>query len=347
MKYSFIIPIYNGEKYLRECLASVLSQTVQDFEVLLVDDGSTDGSGKICDEYEKKYARIRVFHKENEGVSVARNLALNKALGDYICFVDCDDVISPFLLEAAEQSGGCDLLFFHNTRKSESQLLQEPSFDGMESLGKEERQRIIDKIIYDNHRVYPNINCNTVTTKVFSRTAIGESRFPKGIAIGEDKLFNFEVFQKARSMAYLPICAYYCRNHEASVMHQYAPNYFDNAEESFILFQKMIQDGKKQSYYTQLLGCRTVPVLRNLLELNLCHSKNRQQYKEKKQAWENLMRNSLIAKLYKICDVKKLCGLDGFYFYAYQHRFFSVNLLTKHWLVRAVMYVFYRFSKGA
>ena len=61
MKYSFIIPIYNGEKYLRECLASVLSQTVQDFEVLLVDDGSTDGSGKMCDEYEKKYARIRVF----------------------------------------------------------------------------------------------------------------------------------------------------------------------------------------------------------------------------------------------------------------------------------------------
>lgn len=93
MKISVIIPVYNTEKYLRECLDSVLAQTFTDFEVLVINDGSTDSSGKICDEYAEKDSRIKVFHKENGGVSSARNLGLDHAKGEWICFVDSDDEV--------------------------------------------------------------------------------------------------------------------------------------------------------------------------------------------------------------------------------------------------------------
>lgn len=83
-KISVIVPVYNVEKYLRRCIDSILSQTFSDFELLLIDDGSKDKSGDICDEYAAKDARIRVFHKDNGGVSSARNLGLVKANGEFI-----------------------------------------------------------------------------------------------------------------------------------------------------------------------------------------------------------------------------------------------------------------------
>ena len=91
IKLSVIIPVYNTEQYLSRCIESVLGQSFDDFELLLIDDGSADGSEAICDKYAEKDSRVRVFHKENGGVSSARNLGLNEAKGDWICFVDSDD----------------------------------------------------------------------------------------------------------------------------------------------------------------------------------------------------------------------------------------------------------------
>lgn len=94
-KISIIVPVYNTEQYFPRCLNSILSQSFTDFELLLVDDGSTDGSGAICEAYADKDDRIRVFHKENGGVSSARNLGLDEAKGEWICFVDSDDEMLP------------------------------------------------------------------------------------------------------------------------------------------------------------------------------------------------------------------------------------------------------------
>lgn len=96
---SVIVPVYNVERYLGECLESILGQTFRDFEVILVDDGSTDKSGSICDEYAEKDARIKVFHQKNQGVSTARNFALSKVCGEYIIFCDSDDRIDPQMLQ--------------------------------------------------------------------------------------------------------------------------------------------------------------------------------------------------------------------------------------------------------
>lgn len=99
MKFSVLIPVYNTEKYLEECLQSVLNQTYQDFEIVIVDDGSIDNSGKICDEYQEKYpGKIKVIHKENQGLISARRVGIANATGDYCIFVDSDDYIKPELL---------------------------------------------------------------------------------------------------------------------------------------------------------------------------------------------------------------------------------------------------------
>lgn len=93
-KISIVVPVYNTESYLRECLDSILAQTFEDFEVILVDDGSKDKSGEICDEYAKRDSRFKVIHKQNAGVSAARNDAIDVASGEYIGFIDSDDSVS-------------------------------------------------------------------------------------------------------------------------------------------------------------------------------------------------------------------------------------------------------------
>ena len=96
-KLSIIVPVYKVEQYIHKCVDSILNQTFTDFELILVDDGSPDNCGKICDEYAQKDFRIRVIHQKNSGVSVARNKGLEAATGDYISFVDSDDYISPVM----------------------------------------------------------------------------------------------------------------------------------------------------------------------------------------------------------------------------------------------------------
>lgn len=98
-KISVIVPVYNAEKYLSRCVDSILVQSFDDFELLLINDGSTDSSGQICDEYALKDSRVQVFHKENGGASSARNLGLDNAQGEWIAFVDSDDYVLPTFLE--------------------------------------------------------------------------------------------------------------------------------------------------------------------------------------------------------------------------------------------------------
>lgn len=112
---SVVIPVYNVEQYLCECVDSVLSQTMQDFEIILVDDGATDSSGAICDRYGAQDPRIRVIHRKNGGLSEARNTGLDAAIGEYVYFLDSDDYIAPHSLEVLTnlaRKEQADVVFF-------------------------------------------------------------------------------------------------------------------------------------------------------------------------------------------------------------------------------------------
>lgn len=109
---SVIVPVYKVEKYIKKCIESIINQTYENLEIILVDDGSPDNCGKICDEYAKKDKRIKVIHKENGGVSSARNLGLEKSNGQYITFIDSDDWIEEeyceiLLTTLKEQNADC------------------------------------------------------------------------------------------------------------------------------------------------------------------------------------------------------------------------------------------------
>lgn len=110
---SIIVPVYNVELYLRDCLDSIVTQTCQDFEAILIDDGSSDSSGIICDEYAEKNNRFTVCHQDNCGVSIARNKGLKLANGEFVCFVDADDILMPDYVEVLYENGkNSDLTFF-------------------------------------------------------------------------------------------------------------------------------------------------------------------------------------------------------------------------------------------
>lgn len=114
IKYSFVIPVYQTKNYLSECIDSILFQTYSNFEILLIDDGSTDGSSELCEEYKKKDSRVKVFHKQNEGQGIARNIGVEKAEGEYIIFIDSDDWWDDNnALEKIDRlSNDCDIIFF-------------------------------------------------------------------------------------------------------------------------------------------------------------------------------------------------------------------------------------------
>ena len=125
---SVILPVYNNVQYLEECLDSVLAEEKLSIEIVAIDDGSTDGSEQILDDYAGKYENIRVFHQENSGVSVARNLGLEKANGEYICYLDSDDRYCPGVLEkglALSSEKKLDVLFFTYENYFENEIAAE------------------------------------------------------------------------------------------------------------------------------------------------------------------------------------------------------------------------------
>lgn len=191
-KISVIVPVYNVEQYLRRCVDSILAQTFTDFELLLIDDGSKDSSGEICDEYATKDERVRVFHKKNGGVSSARNLGLDKANGEWICFVDSDDTVTHTLLSN-----------FHFGYDIE--------FQGA-NIYKGDDENICSIIKYDDENVASDcastILLKGVNTapwgKCFRKSIIDEHkvRFPKEISYGEDSVFLFEYLSYCSTSLY-------------------------------------------------------------------------------------------------------------------------------------------------
>lgn len=186
---SVIVPVYNTEKYLRRCIDSILTQTFSDFEILLVDDGSTDSSGAICDEYAKKDQRVRVFHKENGGVSSARNLGLDKAKGEWIAFVDSDDEIKEESLEKGCIDSCAEDLIIGVIRDCTNEI-QQGFPAGCYS-------QIEWKKLYANN--IGHLAWGSVWGKLFKSSLIGDVRFDTNMFLGEDELFLLQILLRVRT----------------------------------------------------------------------------------------------------------------------------------------------------
>lgn len=177
-KISIIVPVYKAEEYLPRCIESILSQDFTDFEVLLIDDGSPDNSGKICDEYAVKDNRIRVFHKKNGGVSSARNLGLDNARGEWISFIDADDYLSPDFFDLGDDCN-CDVIqkscivVYEGSDKTEQRTIPKNDFKTKDEL----------------YRFFVTRRIGALWDKFIRREVIGEKRLDTNVHIGEDSLF--------------------------------------------------------------------------------------------------------------------------------------------------------------
>ena len=194
-KISVIVPVYNVEKYLHKCVDSILKQTLSDIELILVDDGSPDGSGAICDEYAQKDSRVKVIHKPNGGVSSARNAGIKVAKGEWLCFVDSDDWIDETYLEDfGVDKGDADMYMQGYKRLYNGQVVATTGFDGFNS----------DK--FDDVLAYSETNhiINSPCFKLYKNELVASNklRFDTNTSYGEDHLFSLSYVIYAKSINY-------------------------------------------------------------------------------------------------------------------------------------------------
>lgn len=207
IEYSVIVPVYNVEKVLRRCIESILNQTFSNFELILVDDGSTDKSGEICDEYKKKDERVKVIHQKNQGVSKARNVGLDLAAGKYVVFVDSDDYVSVEYLFHLGQTDSDLVICGYTLIDERICVLKEEKYQPqyfLKNNGKE---------IRDN---FQNGRFNYVFAKRYKKEILIESglRFDERISLAEDTLFVVEYIKVIKDIQLLNYVDYFYVNHE-------------------------------------------------------------------------------------------------------------------------------------
>ena len=208
-KVSIIVPVYGVEKYIEECILSLLGQTYEDLEILLVDDGGKDRAPEICDEYAAKDNRIKVIHKSNGGAASARNAGMDAATGDYICFVDGDDAVDcryvERLLETVREEdadiGVCGFFHWSKTQK----IVFKPERTGIYS-----REDFLIRFLED-------WTCSLLWNKLFRRNVIGNLRMAEGHKI-DDEFFTYQVVMNARRVVVMDTPLYDYRIRRSSVM---------------------------------------------------------------------------------------------------------------------------------
>lgn len=204
---SIILPVYGVEKYLPECVESLLVQTHNNLEIILVDDASPDNCGAICDSYAARDSRVRVIHKKNGGAASARNAGLDAARGEYICFVDSDDVVEPdYVQTLLDTLGDGDMamcgFYFLSRSGSRPEKVVPGSYDRVGFMG----------------RFLKDWCCALLWNKIFRREAIGDLRMEEGHRV-DDEFFTYQVALNCRRVAVTKECLYHYRLRGSSVMH--------------------------------------------------------------------------------------------------------------------------------
>lgn len=326
-----IVPVYNVEPYLVRCLDSILAQTFTDFEVILVDDGSTDGSGALCDSYAEKDARFHCFHKENGGLVSARQAGFGHAKGEYVAFVDSDDWIHPAMYQrmcAAAKDTGADTVCCNYTAVTPKGDIQcRSSFqNGLYEKAKLEEQvypRMLYSGTYFTYGIAPNL-----WNKLFRRNLLAENlyRVPLSVKVGEDALVSYICLLESSSVYFCDEFFYYYRSSSSSLTHNMDENRLPENRTLFDTLLKIIDlsvypDLERQLDYYFVYQCLLtfIPVFSNMAG---SRSQTRPLFLDEcarppvKKAFRTVRIrdiNGLHNKLYAFCIRHRLYGLFRFF----------------------------------
>lgn len=227
-KLSVIVPVYNVEPFLAECIDSVLNQSLADLELILIDDGSPDGCGAICDSYAAKDSRVRVIHQKNSGVSAARNAGMEIASGDYFGFVDPDDYVASAAYEqlilAMEREQAQIGVTGFTFCTEEGTILG----DSRVPAGVYDQAALISSIYGMPNRLHGSM-CN----KVFAKSVIDGLKFDNQVAIGEDWLLLYECYLRTNRAVAVDSCGYIVRNRSSSATRKVSSQLYINKQKSY------------------------------------------------------------------------------------------------------------------
>ncbi len=245
---SIIVPIYKVEKYLRQCIDSVINQTYSNLEIILVNDGSPDNCPKICDEYAKKDDRIKIINKNNGGVSSARNVGLDNAKGNWIVFVDADDWI---------EKRYCEDLLKIATNKSADIVIcgyNRVYNDKTKKISAIAKKTDFDSNDYLINVLNPQTGFGFCATKIFNVDIIGKNRFDESIVVGEDALFNIKISKNLKRAVYVQKELYNYRINDDSAVKRFDTNYVKKYSKSIevnkkYIFENYLQEEIKNNFY--------------------------------------------------------------------------------------------------
>lgn len=217
---SIIVPIYNVEQYLNQCLQSVCSQSYDNLEIILVDDGSSDRSSELCDEWAEKDSRIHVIHKQNGGLSDARNTGISCAKGEYIAFVDSDDWIEKDMYQK----------LWSELQQNNAQIAACKIVKVFEATSEEQKIYSKQKIFTSKEALQTLLKgqdfCAVAWNKLYRRDVIGDIRFPVG-RLHEDEFFTYRVIANASRLVLVPEAKYYYRQRAGSIMDKWTIKHLD------------------------------------------------------------------------------------------------------------------------
>lgn len=296
---SIIVPVYNTALYLSKCLNSIAAQTFTDFEVLMIDDGSTDGSGEICDQYSQSDSRFIAIHQSNQGVSVSRNNGLKQARGNYIAFVDSDDYIHPQMLELlykAIRQGEYDLSvarYLSVNVGTEIEIQRIIEFHSQELSAEDILCKLFGKSGED-------IQYIVVWNKLYDRRLLANICF-SALKVSEDLLFNVEVFSKVRQAIEVDSKLYYYTQRNTSASHSVSEKQIIDRIDASYTCLRYIPSGSAEEaccvmklykvlFSSRFLGRREVYLKNVVRRIKEVH----------KQIYKCFLQNKYISTVYKI-----------------------------------------------
>jgi glycosyltransferase involved in cell wall biosynthesis len=245
LRITVIIPVYNSTEYLRRCIDSVLNQSFTDYEILLIDDGSTDGSGDVCDGYAKRYDRVRVIHQKHEGVSSACNCGIDNAHGNYLMFCDSDDYVEPDWIEtlyreAQKHPNSFVFSGFYKEEAGSTKSLLLSNQSGNSHIP-----------ITEYYYLYRSGFSAYRWNRIFLREKVaGKIRFDENISVGEDVLFNIEYLKTCDSFLYVDKPLYHwVNNGNNSLSRAYHAKYYDDIKKLYFPRASAIADTDLQEFY--------------------------------------------------------------------------------------------------
>lgn len=249
---SVVIPVYNVEKYLNRCVRSVINQTYKQLEIILVDDGSPDSCPRMCDEWQQKDSRIKVIHKNNQGLGMARNTGLDNAKGNYVCFVDSDDYIDKDTIETslkAALDNDADIVVYGiKTVNNEGQIVKSevPKSDKYVFYGQEIINELVPDMLSVDYSSTRRLDCGmSMCELLISMELIINNKWrmvSERDIISEDFYSLISLYSYTNSVVIIPRnFYYYCRN-DLSLTHVYNPNRYKKIKEFYDLSLQKFRD---------------------------------------------------------------------------------------------------------